>query len=443
MVLIRTTKSTFYLAVLLLSGCVISSDVVKVRYEDGTLFSSETFVRNLKQTVPQDVSFYVAQISETAMTRLQAQQPQLSTHFREQFFAPWHDDFEEGKDVIQRNRKYFSADFYGENLRLISQKDRQWVFRNADLSTVVHGYAVVVHSTLGKRLPTHSQAFENLRRPGGSYPFDETIVSRFSVGTPVRVMALSYDKRWAFVSKLKCAAWVPIEDIAFVSPEVQRDYESVGLAVCVQENTVIENDRGFKAPAGIGTVLPLKKGILLCPMRDKAGNARLIPCSKNGFAAFPWTFTRAHVQKVAEQLLGQKYGWGGLFESRDCSMLTQDFFAVFGIFLPRNSGDQFDSSDALILSAEQRDRELLEKGLPWLTLVGLPGHVMIYVGLYKEQPVYFHNLFGFKKKHNPQSRFVVGETLFSVLDRAYTLYRSANRVRVLSSVTSEQDVADD
>lgn len=52
MVLIQTTKSTFYLAVLLLSGCVISSDVVKVRYEDGTLFQAKRLSGILNRLFP-------------------------------------------------------------------------------------------------------------------------------------------------------------------------------------------------------------------------------------------------------------------------------------------------------------------------------------------------------------------------------------------------------
>ena len=54
----------------------------------------------------------------------------------------------------------------------------------------------------------------------------------------------------------------------------------------------------------------------------------------------PLPFTYANATRIANELIDEPYGWGGLYGNRDCSAMTRDFFAPFGIWLPRHSEDQ-------------------------------------------------------------------------------------------------------
>lgn len=48
-------------------------------------------------------------------------------------------------------------------------------------------------------------------------------------------------------------------------------------------------------------------------------------------------------------MMGQHYGWGGMFGLRDCSAMTRDLLAPFGIWLPRNSVAQARTGSVLPL----------------------------------------------------------------------------------------------
>jgi cell wall-associated NlpC family hydrolase len=81
--------------------------------------------------------------------------------------------------------------------------------------------------------------------------------------------------------------------------------------------------------------------------------------------------------------MGQNYGWGGLYENRDCSALIQDVFAGFGLALPRNSRDQAGAGRWVSLeglTGRQKEEGILREGKPLQTILYMPGHVMLYLG---------------------------------------------------------------
>ena len=54
----------------------------------------------------------------------------------------------------------------------------------------------------------------------------------------------------------------------------------------------------------------------------------------------PLPMTPAQVALIGNVMMGQRYGWGGMFGDRDCSALTRELLTPFGIWLPRNSLSQ-------------------------------------------------------------------------------------------------------
>jgi cell wall-associated NlpC family hydrolase len=135
----------------------------------------------------------------------------------------------------------------------------------------------------------------------------------------------------------------------------------------------------------------------------------------------PIDFNMENIKLISSELIGQKYGWGGLYGHRDCSAMTKDFYAPFGIFLQRNSGDQ--KNDGIYMDIKKMDKKskkqyILDNAIPWTTLVYMKGHIMIYIGSQNDEPLVFHNVWGIRTLQDDGStgRFVVGQAVVSTLE---------------------------
>jgi cell wall-associated NlpC family hydrolase len=96
---------------------------------------------------------------------------------------------------------------------------------------------------------------------------------------------------------------------------------------------------------------------------------------------------------VANHFMGQPYGWGGYLGNRDCSALVRDLYTPFGLWLPRNSSDQARQAGQLVALAGAGKGEVLAgQGLPFLSLVHMPGHIMIYAGQWAGQHAVLHSV---------------------------------------------------
>ena len=99
----------------------------------------------------------------------------------------------------------------------------------------------------------------------------------------------------------------------------------------------------------------------------------------------PLPLTARAVAGLADAMTGQLYGWGGMFENRDCSSTLRDLFLPFGFWLPRNSvqqarqGGQFISLNGLTPDAKLET--IRTRGVPFASLVWLPGHIGLYLGV--------------------------------------------------------------
>jgi hypothetical protein len=121
--------------------------------------------------------------------------------------------------------------------------------------------------------------------------------------------------------------------------------------------------------------------------------------------------------------MGQTYGWGGLYENRDCSALIQDLFAGFGLPLPRNSKDQADAGENISLeglSGPEKQAMIRTQGIPLQTLLYMPGHIMLYLGPdpASDQPVICHAMWGITTRpplSTHTGRLVVGRTVITTL----------------------------
>jgi hypothetical protein len=118
--------------------------------------------------------------------------------------------------------------------------------------------------------------------------------------------------------------------------------------------------------------------------------------------------------------LTESYGWGGVDFTRDCSSTTQDYFAPFGIWLPRNSYAQSRAGHYTSfkgLSKEEKEALILKEAIPFVTLIYSKGHIMIYVGKYNNKPIIYHNVWGVKTvKNGKKGRYIIGRTVITTLE---------------------------
>jgi hypothetical protein len=119
-------------------------------------------------------------------------------------------------------------------------------------------------------------------------------------------------------------------------------------------------------------------------------------------------------------MMGQTSGWGGIADKRDCSAMVRDLFAPFGIYLPRNSSAQAKAGPAMSLTGltpSQKEEAILSRGLPFATLVWMPGHIMLYVGEFSGRPVVYHNIWGLRTLEDDggEGRLVLGRAVITSL----------------------------
>jgi phenylpyruvate tautomerase PptA (4-oxalocrotonate tautomerase family) len=122
---------------------------------------------------------------------------------------------------------------------------------------------------------------------------------------------------------------------------------------------------------------------------------------------------------VINEVSKTNYGWGGMYEQRDCSSMLRDMFAPFGIWLPRNSSQQSKVGRVITfknLSDKEKIELIKEKAVPFETLLYKKGHIVLYVGTYNDEIIVFHNAWGIKtKKDGVEGRIIIGKPIFSTL----------------------------
>lgn len=125
--------------------------------------------------------------------------------------------------------------------------------------------------------------------------------------------------------------------------------------------------------------------VVYVPVRNSDGSYKkvcaLISQHYDVFTGFP-EMTQAGIMRVSFNNLGDRYGWGGMMDSMDCSLFTRNVYRCFGLNLPRNTNWQQALPGRRIDLAGMSDEEKLNAigRMPAGTLLYFPGHAMIYTG---------------------------------------------------------------
>jgi len=298
--------------------------------------------------------------------------------------------------------------------------------------------AIAVANTNLRAIPTLDHRLGPPGRPGQGYPFDMLQVSALWIGTPVLVDHVSRDGAWALVETAIAPGWVRTQDLAFVDDAFIAQYTARPFAAVIRENVSL----GAGASAGVGAVLPVEEtdGVRLKISVPTAGPGNRaatagVWLTQGEAALLPLAATSANIARTVNQMLGQPYGWGGLDGKRDCSAATRDALAPFGVWLPRNSSAQAKSGSFISLegmSPEEKEQTILRNGVPFSTLVWMPGHILLYIGQYKGHPIVFHNVWGMRtlEPGGGEGRRVIGKAVITTL-RVGEIYPEVGPERIL------------
>lgn len=371
-----------------------------------------------------------------------AQQQLLADDFRARYFAPWDPSFADqadDSDPFWGLRRWENRPAYGENLLPLPDQWLRDMHRQSatDLYPSLNQPAVTVVPASLRVLPTHKPVFSDPAAPGEGFPFDYMQNSLLSPGTPVRVVHASLDGSWLLARTSHVSGWVRPWEVAWVDQAFMETYRSSALFGFVRDNIPASTGRArFVLHGRVGLLLPRSSisppagmAALLAPVRQADGWATLetVLVPDTSLAAWPLSPTTDNFIRVLDSLLGQSYGWGGLYENRDCSALIQDVFALFGIAMPRNSRAQAQAGrvvDLESLAPEAKEKLIRARAAPLLSIVNMPGHVMLYLGPdpVSGRPVVLHSMWGVRvrdPKHGRATpapgRWVLGRTVITTL----------------------------
>jgi len=401
--------ATLSLLIILLSACTHMPETIRDIHD-----------------IPQDHTQY---ITADYLFMSEEDQKISDAKYNISFFSPWH----RTKPVrsLESVRKSFHAfelnPGYGENKR---KHDVSWVpglLDNADLGHYPNaGFpGITLYNADLRVLPTHKPVF----RSAGGYPFDRLQESLIAANTPVYISHISRDRAWFLVETPYAHGWIDVRHILRVDENFMQKWQNGSYAVIIKDEIPVYDDQShflFKAPLGalfpaIGETDHAIRVLHASTDVDRKAVVKESLITKDAIAIKPLSMTGANMARVANRLMMEPYGWGGLYENRDCSAMLKDFFAPFGIWLSRHSSDQAKRDghfiDLASLSPEEKKKTILRQGIPYMTLLWMKGHIMLYIGQYRGEPLIFHNFWGVTTTNfwGVRDRLIVGHAAITTL----------------------------
>jgi len=384
------------------------------------------------QRLPQNPLAYVAE--ETACQPLfpEACRKAQTAGFLEKFFLPWHvagplPATEKPFWAIQWAREHT---VFSENLRPLTADRLEKLIHQAAPETYpsLDRKGITVRRCDLRALPTQRPLLNNPAAAGQGFPFDNLQHAALPANTPLKVTHVSRDGAWVFVETAALYGWLPATCVAWVNEALASAFAKGPYLAVTGDEVPVTDDQGiFRFHAIIGNILPVASAgdgnhRVLIAVADGDRQAYLVyaEIAKDDSALFPLFLSPQNLATVAERMMGQSYGWGESFGNRDCSATIRDLFAPFGIWLPRNSSRQAKEGEVIPLAAlkpARKEERILETAVPFLTLIRIPGHIMLYLGHHEGRAAILHTLWGVRTKNwrGKEGRWLVGETVITTL----------------------------
>lgn len=404
---------------------------------------------------PQSASYWLNLTPSDRDTLLMSdlQQQQKFTQFKDNYYgknSPWSASFitpmlQKKTDSVYDTEVAAIKEFtnqgkiqqdtgYAMNFRPYNSKWSQLVSDNMQLSQFKHlsfnsiNLAIATANLQVKSVPTDDPWFLSHDIAGEGYPFDLNQLSSAYIGTPIYIIGRSRDEQWIFVTTPSIMGWVRAADVAKVSQEFAQNWAkqaNKGLMAISQTQTGLVTNNNSLGYAYIGTVLPLVKASsnsysVAVPQKNINGWAvdDVVNIPLNAAVKMPLVATPDNFIHLIAQVQNRPYGWGGIGFYNDCSAELKALFTPFGYFLPRNSRDQALAGRVVgltKLTAQERMDYLVKNGKPFMTLIHIKGHIMLYLGNKVINgvtvPVTYQDIWGLRPLDNSY-RNVIGQSVY-------------------------------
>ncbi len=283
-------------------------------------------------------------------------------------------------------------------------------------------YGIATSQGLIKRFPT--EEFLADEEDPSDPEWDEAALCLCRVGEPLLILDSVQDGTYLYVRSECSEGWIPAESVAacqnreewllaafpihpfvvtgdMVWLEASAVYPGTSayrlrmgtvLEACmeeeiaeIKETIVAIETTETRAEQSVQNRLSWNNYVVWLPCRAPDGSffrqKGLIPMSRDVSVGY-LNLTTGRILRQAFKCLGDRYGWGGMLESRDCSSYIREIYRCFGLILPRNTTEQVQMPVRKIDLAGRScsEKELILKQLEPGTLLYFPGHVMMYLG---------------------------------------------------------------
>ncbi len=280
--------------------------------------------------------------------------------------------------------------------------------RNAHVtSSMPYKFGFAVNRTIMKAYPYEDFLSDDPTDP----EWDELTSTGILVNEPLVILFATADEKFTLVYSQSYSGWAPTEDIAVC--ESKEEWESF---LNPSEFLVVTGEKVYLEPSAdedldeklltMGTVLPLSNDyaenvtfripwnnyVVKMPARDKNGKFHmkdaLIPANRDVNVGY-LPYTSANVLSQAFKSLGDRYGWGGMMNSQDCSAFAREVYRCFGFELARDTSMQAKMPTNVIDTSDmtEDEKKTVLDSIPAGTILIIPGHEMIYLG--KEAGLYY------------------------------------------------------
>lgn len=249
-------------------------------------------------------------------------------------------------------------------------------------------YGITVRRTDLRTLPMSEGLFDT----ADDVFFDNLQETAVDPGEPLIILYASGSGKFFYVQMYNYRGWIKAEDTAVTDRTKWLDYVLPQKFLVVTARNLFVHSEGEDVLYQMGSRMLIKAKysnafIVLIPRRRADGtffeDKQFIFVNNDNVNEGFLPYTRANLIRQSFKFYGACYGWGGLMESEDCSGLVNDVYRVFGIFLPRNSGQQAKTAGVSTsfegLSYSQRDA-LISEAVSAGDVLFMKGHVMIYLG---------------------------------------------------------------
>lgn len=388
----------------------------------------------------QDALFYLDK-TKSSQSYVTNEYSKISeNYFNKKYFMPWHKtpafDKQNFKNLLI---SYGKSSGYGENKLPNSNSWIKNLVDNADETNFPNMVkkAITLKNSDIRLLPTKDPVYNSFDLPGEGYPFDTIQNSSIPVNTPVLITHKSKDGAWYFTETPFCEGWISAENLAFVDEAFINLWENGKYRVITEENVpFFDEDNIFRFNANIGALFPDtgNQGVLMAIEGDnKNAKIQTFNLSLDFSATKPLKVSSYNIALIINKIIGKPYGWGGSSGNRDCSSTMKDLFTVFGIWLPRNSAEQAKTGIFISLknlTPQEKEKMILDNGVPYMTLIWLKGHIMLYIGNQNNRALAFHNVWGIKIKdiNGKEGRHVIGKSVITSLEPGKELPESISTI---------------